>query len=320
MRISVALITAALLTWATCSTQAQWDAFNNDSPRWKMEASILALDRSGDDNGIPLVSDTLTLETLLDSDRATDLNTAAGMDILLQFQNRFGVEMDIKGSYARWDRDANIIGPGIETPFLPIGFEPFDVNYLYESDLFSLELNCRREITPCFTFLYGPRFVYLDEHVQFDTATEIVPPVPLPIFDIETTDTVDTKNPLLGFQIGADLDFQLVGNFYMKGFIKAGAYANWSTAFLQHQETGFDDIESERHKSGGSFVGETGGRIYYWIIPSACSFYAGYQAQWIDNLALAPVQLYTFDNIDEDVILGSTAFIQGAVFGFEFQR
>jgi hypothetical protein len=31
---------------------AQWDVYNNDTPRWKMEASV-PLDRKGDDNGVP---------------------------------------------------------------------------------------------------------------------------------------------------------------------------------------------------------------------------------------------------------------------------
>ena len=319
MRIFVALSTAALLLWAAGSTQAQWDLYNNDSPRWKMETSILALDRQGDDNGIPLITDSLTLGTLFNSGQATDLNTAAGMEISLQFFTRYGMEMEVETSFAQWDRADTFLGPNLETPFLP-GISPDEIDYQYESNLFSLELNARQEITPGVTFLLGPRFVYLDERIQVDSNTTIFPPVPFPIFELETQTVVDTKNPLLGGQVGAEWDFQLTADAHIQSFIKAGGYANFSSAFVQQSTTGFDDTESDREKSAGSFVGELGGRIYFAVIPSACSVYAGYEAMWIDNVALAPVQFTTVNNANNDVILGVTPFIQGAVFGLEFLR
>lgn len=319
MRILVALSTAALLLWTAGSTQAQWDVFNNDCPQWKMEASILALDRPGDDNGVPLITNSLTLETLFNSGQATDLNTAAGMDISLQWHNRFGVELELEGSFAGWDRSDTFLGPNLETPFL-VGLSPDEINYQYDSDLFSIELNHRQEFTPGLTLLCGPRFLFLEERVQVDTSTTITPPVPLPIFQFDTSTIVDAKNPLLGAQVGAELDFQLTQNINIQGFIKAGGYENFSSASIFQATTGFDDTESDRQKSAGSFVGEVGGRAYFIVLPGSCSFYAGYEAMWIDNVALAPVQFITVNNANNDVILGVTPFIHGAVFGFEFHR
>jgi hypothetical protein len=319
VRIFVALLTAALWLWSLGSTQAQWDVFNNDAPQIKIEAAVLALDRSRDDNGIPLITNSLTFETLFDSGQATDLNTAAGVDISLQFWSHYGVEMEVEGGYAHWERSDSFLGPFLETPFLP-QLSPDEINYQYDSKLFSVEWNCRREWTPGFTFLLGPRFVYLEEYVRTDTSTTIFQPLPLPVLEFETLTTVDTKNPLVGAQLGGELDVLLTGNIAFEGYIKAGAYANFSSAFVHQESTGFDDLDSDRTKSAGSFVGELGGRLYYYVHPGACSFFVGYEATWIDNVALAPVQFITFENLNNDVILGVTPFVGGAVFGLEFLR
>jgi len=319
VKFLVALSTAALLLWTTGSTYAQWDVYNNDSPRWKMEASVIAADRPGDDNGIPLINNSLTLEPLFTSGQATDLNTAPGMEISLQYFNQFNVEMEIEGSLIHWDRADTFEGPNLETPFL-IGLSPDFIDYNYESDLFSIEWNCRQELAPGLTFLIGPRFLYLEERAQVNTQTTILPPIPLPEFTFFTESTIDTENPLLGVQVGAEWDFQITRDLYANGFIKAGVYENFSSAFVAQSVTGFDDTESDRQKNAGSFVGELGGKIYYSIIPSSCSVFIGYEANWIDNVALAPVQFITFNNLNDDVVLGVTPFFHGAVFGFEFMR
>jgi hypothetical protein len=186
--------------------------------------------------------------------------------------------------------------------------------------LFSIELNVRREFTPGLTFLFGPRFLFLEERVQVDTTTAIVLPAPLPLFEFDTATVVDTKNPLLGAQVGAEWDFQLTRDINVQSYIKVGGYENFSSASVQQSATGFEDTESDRQKAAGSFVGEVGGRVYFNIIPSACAFYAGYEASWIDNVALAPVQFITVNNPNNDVILGVTPFMHGAVFGLQFMR
>jgi hypothetical protein len=313
----VALICSALVLCAAGTAQAQWDVFHNDTPRWKMEASVLALDRPGDDNGIPLITNSLTRETLFQSGQATDLNGTAGVDISVQFHPYGVVEMEIEGSFARWDTAHDFFGPNLSTPFLP-DLSPDEINYRYDSDLFSIELNGRREIAPGLTFLLGPRFVYLAETVQTNTSTQIVPAPPLPVFDFETETIIDTKNPLVGAQLGAEWDFLLTRDIRIHSFIKAGGYANFSSATRRNTVTGFDPDLVESTKSAGSFVGETGGRIYFDIYPRACSLYLGYEATWIDNVALAPVQFVTVNNPNSDVILGVTPFIQGGVFGLEF--
>jgi hypothetical protein len=72
-----------------------------------------------------------------------------------------------------WSKLINAISSGIQSD---------EIDYEYDSDLFSLEWNIRREC-PGTTFLFGPRFIFLEERVQVDTATTIIPPIPLPIFD-----------------------------------------------------------------------------------------------------------------------------------------
>lgn len=317
MRKLIALCSAVMGLSFGGSAAAQWDLYHNDAPRWRMEGSLLAMDRSGDDNGLPLITDSLTLETLFNSGQATDLNTDLGVDISILSHPYGPVEWELEGLFARWETARYFNGPNLETPFLP-GLSPDSIDYVYDSDLFSLELNARREWGPGFTFLIGPRFVYLDERVQTDTSTTIVQPIPLPDFTFQTQTIVDTKNPLVGGQVGAEIDWLLTQSLRMHGYVKAGGYANFSSAFVSQAATGLDTTNSDRQKSAGSFLGELGGRLYYQISPRACSFFLGYQAIWIDNVALAPVQFVTVNNINEDVILGVTPFIQAAEFGFEF--
>ena len=68
----------------------------------------------------------------------------------------------------------------------------------------------------------------------------------------------------------------------------------------------------------GSFVGEVGGKVYFDAIPGSLSFFLGYEATWIDNVALAPVQAQTLT--PTEIITGVTPFFHAVTFGAQYRR
>jgi hypothetical protein len=296
-------------------SQAQWAYYNNDSSRFSIDASVILLDREGDDNNVALIQNDLTLAPLLTSGQATDLNTTAGIEMAMMFHGPAGREIEIESSYAQWDTAFSFFGENLETPFLP-NLNPHDINYAYDSQLFSIEVNIRREWTPGLTFLIGPRFLSLQEHTEFDSQTTIIIPPPQPNVEFVTRNVIDTTNPLIGGQIGMEWDFQLSRDLYVNSYIKAGAFGNAARATLTSETTIQALLEERRTKNSGAFVGEVGGRLNYSIFPSALSAFVGYQAMWIDGVALAPPQFINVNN-DGALFVANTPFFHGAVFGLE---
>ncbi|NIO39282.1 MAG: hypothetical protein GTO41_03200 [Burkholderiales bacterium] len=69
-------------------------------------------------------------------------------------------------------------------------------------------------------------------------------------------------------------------------------------------------------KSHGSLVAEVGGKLYYDVVPGTASFFLGYEATWLDGVAVAPSQaINNFNPINSS----TTPFINGAVLGAMFR-
>ncbi len=233
----------------------------------------------------------------------------------MMFHGPAGREIEIETSYAQWDTAYTFYGEHLATPFLP-NVNPHDINYDYDSRLFSIELNIRRECTPGLTFLIGPRFVSLEEHAHFDSLTTIIFPPPQENSEFFTDNRIDTTNPLIGGQVGMEWNFQFSRDISVNSFVKAGGFANAARATLT-SETSIQQLTEERRtKNSGAFVGEVGGRVNYDIFPQALTAFIGYQAMWIDGVALAPAQFINVHN-NGALFVENTPFFQGAVFGLE---
>ena len=315
VKIQVAALTATILCLVLGRIDAQWDQFSNDCPRFTIEASTALLTRAGDDNNIPLVSNELTLAPVFDSYQATSLGSTPSLELAAMFQTRSGHHWEIETTFARWDNSIGLFGPDLTTPFLP-GLNPDTVNYNYDSELFSIEFNFRQKCMPGLTFLIGPRYISLEEHVDFSSQTLIVFPPPFDNLDFTTNNTIDTNNPLIGGQIGLEWDFLLTRDLFVSSFIKVGGFANNARATLTSETTIQDLLEERRTKNTGSFVGELGGRLNFNILGPAFTGFVGYQAMWIDGVALAPTQ---FINVNSNgaLFVENTPSFHGAVFGIQ---
>ncbi|HMO15401.1 MAG TPA: hypothetical protein PKD64_15070 [Pirellulaceae bacterium] len=312
----------------------QWPNATYSERLFEIEANARIMDRPGGEQGLPIVRDALTNSILFTSDQATDLQTSPGFDLRLLRHNHYGISWELEIAYNKWDELNPITSVnGIDSPFFPsirdqiqalvpaannIRFN--SLNYGYESDYFSIELNAKRAVAPGFTLFIGPRFIYLEDLLNVTTTgTFNVGAVTVPFAQ---NVNITTENPLIGGQVGASLHVPLTRQLYVTSFIKAGGYGNTarSTVLISDNLTNNQPFFSHR-RSEGSFVGEVGGKLHYDIFPGSLSLFAGYEAMWVDNIAIAPTQLLgsltgSFANVE----LTGTPFIHGIVFGATFRR
>lgn len=336
------LAAVATLTWLSATVgYAQWPQATYDTRRWEWEAGARIMDRPGDETNINLVTDALTNQVLFTSDTATDLESSVGYDLRFLRKNCYGIEWEVRSFFNNWDINENVTSVNnIQSPFfdpirtaLPGTIGPVTVtgitfqslNYNYESDLFNIELNAKKAVYPGVTLLVGPRFMYLEDRLTAITGATIqgnIGGVPQQIAFTQNT-SVQTENPLFGVQVGADLNVPVSRYFYITGFIKAGGYGNTARAtIVQANNLQGTTSRISARRSQGSFVGEVGGKVNMEVFPGIMSFYAGYEAMWLDNVAIAPTQLLsggttgTFGNVQ----MTGTPFVHGIVIGGTIRR
>jgi opacity protein-like surface antigen len=128
----------------------------------------------------------------------------------------------------------------------------------------------------------------------------------------------NTKNNLYGFQIGADANIWEWGCFSIDGLVKAGVFCN-------HAEQTSTIIDTQITSSGSSstnhtaFLGEIGLQCKYQVTCNL-TLRAGYEALWIQGVALAPGQIQESNFATEQfgINTNSGVFYHGATAGFEY--
>jgi len=300
-------------------TQAQWPQTTTKDPRWTVEFGAKAYDRPGSQLALPLITDAVTMETLFDSTQASELGSAGGAEVKFGFVSKVGREFEIRTIIADWEQDFEINGDNLRSPFFPIaGQEPTTVTYDYDSDYFSIEVMSRRAISPGITFMFGPRFVSTKDKVRYAGSLLVDPgDGSQPVNVIQTT-TTEATNALIGAQAGFEFNFPITRDIYLNSFIRTGGYMNPTevTTLVNDNVSLVQNEPNRRTKSTGSFLAEVGGRIYVDIVPNGMSTYVGYEATWIDGLALAPDQIVTTGL--EGIETANTPFFNALTFGVNF--
>ena len=301
------------------TTHAQWPSVATKDPRWTVEFGGRAYQRPGDELGLPLITDGITMESLFDSGQASELGTTVGAEIKFDFVTQRGREIEIRTIIADWQQDFLIEGANLRSPFFTTpGSEPTSVDYSYGSDFFSIEVMGRRAVSPGITFMFGPRIVSTKDQVQFSGSLLVDPgDGSLPV-NFTSTQITEATNILIGLQAGFEFNLPVSNSIYLNGFIRTGGYTNPTEVTT----TTFDNVSTvmpvtRQLKSTGSFLGEVGGRIYGDIVPNCCSAYFGYEATWIDGIALAPAQLL-MPTGTTGVETANTPFFQAVTFGLNF--
>jgi hypothetical protein len=166
------------------------------------------------------------------------------------------------------------------------------------SNMYNVELNVRQtlELDPSImgmSLLYGFRYINIDE--RFEYRTESNSPAPA---GAQNAVDVDTGNKLFGFQLGTMVEFRVDEDCWLNFEFKAGICQN--NAVQNSSYTTGPLAGPTTTTSGGVGDDKTtwlldGALSYEYRITPAWVFRAGYQAVWIDGLALGS------ENFNNDV-------------------
>jgi hypothetical protein len=155
----------------------------------------------------------------------------------------------------------------------------------YSSRLYNAEVNVRRSLNDRLTLLIGFRWTNLSEGLQ-GTLPELPgtwPDRKNPFWDTRV------RNNLYGLQIGADGKLLEYGRFSLNGLIKTGIFGNdvVETTGVSVYRTIYRESDTTGHVA---FLGETGLQCKYQVNRKLC-FKLGYEAMWLQGVALAPGQI-----------------------------
>ena len=298
---------------------AQWPEYTSIGEKNYIEIGGRAFNRPGTDLDLAILQDATTAETLFDANQATAASSAAGIELAYNFTSRYGRFLEFRTFVGTWDATSIIDGGNIESPLFP-GQIADSVNYQYDSQIFSFELNVKRALRSGLTFFGGPRYLSFTDEISFvaqDDADVIGGTQP---FDLEVRNAIEAKNNLIGFQAGLRFEKQATQHFRGAGFIRTGGYFNPTTVrtFNQSGVVGLPPttlVATENTKATGSFLAEVGGKLYLDLAPNM-SVFAGYEGTWIDGVALAPPSFFTPDS--GEVETANTLFFHAITFGCRF--
>jgi hypothetical protein len=261
----------------------------------------------------PLAFDSLNQaqERLDAHDLEPGWRAGARVDGIWTFGEQYAIEAVYLGvqdwhtapSLIRSDTDPLLVPTLSPTTF----FEQLTARYV--CDLNSGEVNLREKCCgECkyLTFLTGFRYFGLRDTLTLSGEAT----------NIGTADaSAQALNNLYGFQIGADLNIpHIAEHTSLEGFLKAGIYS--------------DEVKLAQTTSGtGAFAGNTSfntshnqvacaaevvARLSY-EVGCHCELFGGYDAVWLDGVALAPLHLPPVNTIHAS----RTAFFDGGMLGVE---
>jgi hypothetical protein len=316
----ISMFTLVALLGFGSVANAQWPQTTAHNP-WSVEIGGKVYDRPGSKLDLPIITDSITRQTLFDAGDATDLAAGPAAEIKFNFQSKTGQEWEVRSILANWKESIDpISGPNVESPFFPDGaFSIQQFDYTYDADLFSVELMKRRAFQPGMVWMFGPRLLSSSNTVTHETSASLNPGGGLPNVQVTRESVTAAKNTLMGLQAGLEINRPISNGLYISGFARAGGYFN-PVKIQTRDEDSFTGavITSKRTQSSESFMGETGGRIYMDLVPNVFSSYLGYEANWIDGYAAAPEQVLRGFGSDATIETTNTIFFHGITFGVKY--
>ncbi len=204
------------------------------------------------------------------------------------------------------------------------------------TNLYNVEANGRLDLSNRVTMLAGFRWLQLNDNLQ----GALTPPDQTAptwktvcsgcnIFQITPGGTAgnyppfwntSTTNNLYGVQIGVNGKILELGRFSLEGLMKFGLFddhAGQSTGVSLQKVV----YPSQATTNRVAFVSEAGLQLKYQL-GKGLALKAGYEALWLDGVALAPGQIqktYTLSTVRAlGVNCGSSVLFQGATFGLEY--
>jgi hypothetical protein len=153
------------------------------------------------------------------------------------------------------------------------------IKFNYDSRIQSAEANLRCDLGDRFSLLGG--FRYIDLHEQFDGSFVAAGPGDGRFI------TSNTDNHLYGFQLGGELTVLRLQKIHVGGSAKAGIFSNQSDLNLYG---GAEGPWVGGIKGQAAFLGEVN-LVGSYLINESIAVRLGYQAMWLQGLALAVDQI-----------------------------
>lgn len=309
-------------------------------PRWTASADFIILERIGSVNQtlverVPLSVPYLDVPKTpgVEAFNAADFQqgSAGGPRLGLIRHGDSGYDLEL--SYFQidgWSSNRSV-GPDIPTDWLvmraPGGFTQTNQQpdlatqamvWDYATKLYDAELNVRWNPSSQVTLLAGFRWVNLGERL-----VGTLDPMPSELSNWNFWNTTTTNN-LYGFQIGADGKLFERGRFSIGGLVKAGIFDNNAEQTTEVSVIAKRERTASASTNHAAFVGETGLHCKYQVT-ERLSLRAGYEAIWLQGVALAPGQiqrtqtdLRTVSVQAFGVNCDSSVFYHGATAGLEY--
>lgn len=282
-------------------------------PTKSFNISFRAFDRPNEGDRQAVAVNQVSNQAVLLNNDVSELGGGLGPDISYIFGSEYACKYEVRGFFINWDNQNSRSGANITSPLIPgASFQRFQTDY--NSEMFSIELNQRNDLTDYFTSILGVRYLSLNEQLDFVGSGTLAPPnPPLPL---TVTSTTETKNPLLGLQAGGETRFMLTQGIHMDATVKGGIYSN-SARQSNVSGTNFTPGVSR----GGSnndvtLLGEFSLRLHYDLIVNHMSAFIGYDAIYLQGVAIAPRNVQLNTGIDDQENIG----FNGINFGLRFLR
>lgn len=324
----VAVAIAAAFQASPC--QAQWPATTRGTHHHHfLEVGGRAYDRPGTESNAAIITDSETGGTLFNAGEASDAGSAPGLELRYGFKGPYDRDLEFRAIVAEFDVSRELISSQIASDL----FGEIDTSttlnsfeYEYDSNFYSLGVMSCRSLRDGLRFKFGPRYMRLEDtvtaSVNSDTAVFVAPGV-FQAVNVDSVTETRADNNLIGLQGGLDLRMPISQQIYTTGFFNIGGFYNPTEV---ERRTGANlsgsainlTPDGEISKSTGSFLAELGGRIYVDLIKDSVAGYAGYEATWIDGIALAPAQLTSSTattGLGTDVDTANTLFFHAFTFG-----
>ena len=197
--------------------------------------------------------------------------------------------------------------------FSAVSVTPGDaLRFDYSTRLYTAEASLRNHFSERLTLLGGFRWAELTERFDgsfYSPSADLA----LPFW------TNRVQNHLYGFQVGGDLLVYDGGTLRIDAVAKAGIYGNHASQETTSTfPTPYPGASASINR--GAFLGEVG-ITAVWRATQRLSYRFGYQAMWLDGVALSPNQAHVTDVTTGDAAVDAagTVFFHGAVFGLEAQ-
>lgn len=309
-------------------------------PDWYVQADSLWL-RRGDSERVTFLVDDFgfffdRVELLTTDD--LEFQDQAGPRVTVGKQIHLGTY--IEGTYFTHDFSESATVNGFDN--LTVPFKPFAPPGLplvgstdsldeadravasYDSELHNVELNLRQWCGDNVCFLAGARYVNVEENFKirtFDGLTNIFAEFP----DTFGEYRIDTRNELLGGQLGADVVLlRLFGNqLIINAGGKAGAYANSADAsqFVGDVSNTVVLRNSEDDANDVAFLGEVSLTATVRFTDNI-ALRGGYFGMWLSGVALAPDQANFAPAAagSPSIDTNATVYYDGGFIGLEVRR